>query len=550
MLFSFANTVISCKILSTMRFKSLILVLLSAGLFALALPNEFFIYGNPLIGLIALVPLFYGLTLCRSIKFAALLGALFGVASTLLAYYWLMFYQDFSVWTVTGTAFGYAIYYSLFFIFLKQFSRETAVYRPFLLTVAWVIFEYFKSTGYLGFPYGLMAYPVVSILPLIQIADITGIWGITTVVVLVNALGAEMLIAGRRLIFPRMVHVRQWGVAVSLIALMLVYGTVRLNSSIPIVKKFNAILVQQNIDSWVSGNEIESMVVGQRLSREGLEETENPVDIIMWSETSLRRPFDEFQHFYEQEPEGDTFLEFLQEIDTNLFLGAPYMVNWENYEVMNAVILISPEGKIIDYYGKQHPVPFAEHIPFWEVPFVQRFFKEAVGLYSGGWVLGKEYTIFELPLQSSSPSDDTSSGPQTVTFGAPICFEDAFPRICRGFILKGADLLINLTNDSWSKRVSAETQHFVAALFRSVETKRVLVRSTNAGVTSVIDPYGRVIASLPLFTEAVLSTEIPVYREEKLTPYTLYGDYLPFFYMAVVVGYLIIRRFRLLRPSE
>jgi apolipoprotein N-acyltransferase len=525
--------------------KSLILVLLSAGLFALALPNEFFIYGNPLIGLIALVPLFYGLAFCRSFKFAFLLGALFGVVSTLLAYFWLMFYQDFSVWTVTGTAFGYAIYYSLFFIFLKHFSREPTVYRPFLLTAAWVIFEYFKSTGYLGFPYGLMAYPMVSILPLIQIADITGIWGITTVVVLVNALGAEMLIAGKRPICPRMVHVRRWGVALSLIALMLVYGTIRLNSSIPVVKKFNAILVQQNIDSWVSGNEINSIAIGQRLTRQGLADAEGPVDIIMWSETSLRRPFDEFRHFYEQKPEGDTFLEFLQEIDTHLFLGAPYMVNWENYEVMNAVILISPEEKVVDYYGKQHPVPFAEHIPFWEVPFVQRFFKEVVGLYSGGWVLGKEYTIFELPLRSSSPS-----GTEMVTFGAPICFEDAFPRICRGFILRGADLLINLTNDSWSKRVSAQTQHFVAALFRAVETKRVLVRSTNAGVTSVIGPYGRVLDSLPYFTEAFLSTEIPVYREEKLTPYTLYGDYLPFFYMAVVVGYLFIRRFRLLRPSE
>ncbi len=525
--------------------KSLTLVVLSTGLFALALPNEFFIYGNPLIGLIALVPLFYGLRLCRSIRFSALLGALFGVGSTLLAYYWLMFYQDFSIWTVTGTAFGYVIYYSLFFVFLKHFSRETGVYRPFLLTVAWVIFEYFKSTGYLGFPYGLMAYPMVTVLPLIQIADITGIWGITTVVVLVNALGTEMLLVGKSGAFPRKARLRQWGVAFSLIALMLVYGTIRINSTIPVVKRFNALLVQQNIDSWVSGNEIESITIGQRLSREGLEKAQGPVDIIIWSETSLRRPFDEFRHFYEKKPEGDTFLEFVEEIDTHLFLGAPYMTNWENYEVMNSVILISPEGTVIERYGKQHPVPFAEHVPFWEVPFVQRFFKEVVGLYSGGWILGKEYTVFELPLRA-----DPVSETQTVTFGAPICFEDVFPRICRGFILQGADLLINLTNDSWSKRVSAQTQHFVAALFRSVETKRVLVRSTNSGVTSVIGPYGRVLDSLPFFTEAVLNTEIPVYREENLTPYTLYGDYLPFIYMVVALGYLFVRRSRLLRHSE
>jgi apolipoprotein N-acyltransferase len=196
---------------------------------------------------------------------------------------------------------------------------------------------------------------------------------------------------------------------------------------------------------------------------------------------------------------------------------------------MNGVILLSQEGNIIDYYGKQHPVPFAEHIPFWEYEPVQRFFKEAVGLYST-WTIGSRYTLFSVPVDKK----------QELTFGTPICFEDAFAYLCRNFILKGAEILVNLTNNSWSRTDSAQIQHFVAARFRSIENKRVLLRSTNSGFTSVVDPWGRIINSIPMFEEGYIAAEVPVYRESTFTIYTLLGDYFPLMLLILLFLYLAL----------
>ena len=131
---------------------------------------------------------------------------------------------------------------------------------------------------------------------------------------------------------------------------------------------------------------------------------------------------------------------------------------------------------------------------------------------------GANATIFSLPLRTGG----------SVRFATPICFEDAFPDLNRRFILAGADLLVNLTNDAWSRTVSAETQHFVAAKLRAVENRRVLVRATNGGVTAAVDPWGRAIGDpVPLFTATAVRLQVPVYRPPAATPYTRFGDYLP-----------------------
>ena len=132
--------------------------------------------------------------------------------------------------------------------------------------------------------------------------------------------------------------------------------------------------------------------------------------------------------------------------------------------------------------------------------------------------MGSRYTIFEVPLHAGGD----------MSFGVPICFEDAFSYLCRGFILRGADLLINITNDSWSKTWSSEIQHFAVARFRAVENRRVLVRSTNSGVTAEVGPWGEIRAKLPLFERLYAQVEVPLYHERNLSPYTRFGDYFPF----------------------
>jgi apolipoprotein N-acyltransferase len=111
--------------------------------------------------------------------------------------------------------------------------------------------------------------------------------------------------------------------------------------------------------------------------------------------------------------------------------------------------------------------------------------------------------------------------------------------VCAGFYRNGADILINLTNDSWSKTVSSETQHFVASRFRAVENRRVLVRSTNGGVTSVVDAEGRMIASLPLFIQAALPVLVPIQISSTPTTYFLLGDWFPALMAVLVLAFLL-----------
>jgi apolipoprotein N-acyltransferase len=169
----------------------------------------------------------------------------------------------------------------------------------------------------------------------------------------------------------------------------------------------------------------------------------------------------------------------------------------------------------------------AEHIPLRDFAPVRKFFQETVGL-SSIWELGKEDTIFT--VKNSSGKD--------IRFGAPICFEDAFPYICRRFVRAGAGLLVNLTNDAWSRTRSAQVQHFVVARFRSIELRRVLVRSTNGGLTCVIGPFGEIRQSLPMFESAALAVEIPVFKEAGYTPYTVFGDWFPWLLGLILLGAL------------
>ncbi len=532
-----------------LKTRLILLTVMSSALMGLALPNEILHYGNPLIGCISLVPFFSAVILCPSRRFAVRMGALYGVTLSLFTNFWLVFFHGFTVWTVSGVAVGIGLYFLLFTPFFYALRSLTPRYRPFAFAAMWTVYEYVKSIGFLAFPWGLVAYPVGGILPLVQISDITGVWGVSYLMALLNGLFTESLFKGfglrgasepcpvrpsaepaKGLRIFRSDLAAGWTVVLLFFAGSLAYGFARLATPIPVVDHFKVVLVQQNIDSWLAGpnSERQMLLEGERLSEEGIKALGGRADLVVWSEESLLRPYRYFRGFYEREPPSEPFLTFLKRMDTPFLLGAPYVVSYKTQDFLNASILLDPNGKLVDYYGKRQLVPFAESIPFWNVPFVRNFMVNVVGI-TGVWTPGTRNTIFSVPLRSGG----------RVRFGTPICFEDSFSNIARDFYLAGADLMINLTNTSWSDTVSAETQQFVAARFLSVETKRVMIRSTNSGVTSIIDPWGRTIHSLPLFKPAYLAADVPVYDNHKLTAYTLYGDYLPYVLAAIILVLLI-----------
>lgn len=507
----------------------LVLAAFSGLVTALALPNELFPDGSALLGAVSVVPYFLALAGARTLREGSRMGAVYGAVSTLASNYWLAFFEDFSVWTLGGTTLGYTLIHAFLAVVLVRFLREERLWRPFAVAAAWTGYEYLKSVGFLAYPWGLLAYPPSNILVYVQHVEITGIWSLSFITAAVNAVLAEPLLRLRdrfASLHSGSVHTlrpaiaaswRQAGFVLLLIALAVGFGVWRFANPLPVAGHMSAVLVQQNVDQWRAGQEEPSLRRGQDLTREALRDADQPPDLVAWSETSLQRPYSRYRDFYRTHPAGDPFAGFLREIETPFLTGAPVVLDAENWELMNGAILLSPSGRLIDYYGKQHLVPMAENIPFWDFEPVRQFFGNVIGL-TGRWSVGNEYRLFEIPV--------ADPGVQSVRFGAPICFEDSFGYLARGFVYLGADVLVNLTNNAWSRTDSAQIQHFVSARFRSIENRRSLVRSTNSGLTAVIDAYGRVTAELPMFESAALTAEIPIYDTKELTIYTRYSDWL------------------------
>jgi apolipoprotein N-acyltransferase len=520
------------------RFRILLLSVISGVLLPLALPNELFSWGNPALGLIAIAPLYVALANTAGYGMAFLASAVFGGLAHGLSSYWLWFFQDFRYWTLGSSTLAYMVVYGCLGLYLRGALKRSGLYRTLVFAAVWTVFEWGKSNGFLGYPWGLISYSWNEILPAIQIAESTGVYGLGFALVLVSGGFAEVLMLPRSIMphpagidgpagiaarfLPPLPSGKGAQVAgtgplvasVLLMALILGYGYLALENPREPRGRFPAVLVQQNVDSWESaGGEEEALSVSVALAAAAIEAAGRKPDIILFSETSLRRPWEEFRSFYSRTPREDPLIPFLARTGAWLFTGLPEILDWDTYDATNSVVLINPRGQQVASYAKMHPVPFAEALPFWEYAGFRRFIQEVVGLESG-WTMGTERVIFELPTSSAG----------LVKFAGPICFEDAFAYLCRRFVNDGAELFINLTNDSWSRTKSAEIQHFVAARFRSVEARRVLVRSTNGGVSGMVMPDGSVRELLPLFSPEARLVDIPVYTGET-TPYMLFGDW-------------------------
>ena len=499
-------------------------VLISATLFTLSVPNILFPSGSAILGLFCLSPILLSLYRSRKTKTVMIQGFMYGIITTISCNYWLLFFQDFSLWTLLGVSLVNLAYSGFLFLVLQHCSKVPSRYRPSVIAIIWVTYEFLKSSGYLAYPSGLLAYPFHSILPVIQFIDITGIWGLSFFIALINSTIAEWLyyltnsnnlfVARKRSHLP----LHDSLVIVFLTILAITYGYNRLGEEKIVKGEIDIVLVQHNSNPWLSSPVANTLSTLQRLTLEGINQNPKLPDLIVWSETALRfPPTEKYKKYYSKTPEDYPFLDFLSELPVPLLTGTPWIVNDDPIEAMNASVLLSSQGEVLIFYGKQHLVPFAESIPFWEVAFIQKFFREIIGLQAV-WTANNEPKVFSLVTKDKVK----------INFSTPICFEDMFPNINRKFVSMGADLLINLTNDAWSQTRSAEVQHFVAAKFRAIENRKPLVRGTNGGVTTAIDPWGRIIGNkiAPLFEEYALRVVVPFYGTNN-SPYTKYGDYFP-----------------------
>lgn len=528
--------------------------LLSATILSLAIPNEFLSFGSPLLGFIALIPLYLAISKSHSYKEASILNAIHVTFVHLLSSFWLSNFKDFAIFTlgasalgtgVIGAFFGWMLFfpYSTSGVQKKQFIFPHFINLPSVkilyFACTWTIWEWTKSNGFLGYPWGTLSMTAYKAQCLIQIADITGAIGISFLMALFSALIGEGLNLLNEVsepsfnkYFPRTVSDSKFSfidyrnsafLCLTLLSISLIYGLFKYSAEDKPVNYLDTIIVQQNTDPWKENEEYASILISEKLTQnkiadfqEKKSDKESKPDLIIWSEAVLRLPFPKARDFYLSVPKQFPLIDFIKQTNCPFIIGAPYTIDRLNRFYGNAAVFLDSDGNFKDSYCKMHLVPFAEVIPGLEFEFVRKLMNTLVG-FSNGWRAGDKVTLFEVSTNNGQS--------EKIVFSTPICFEDAFPDVCRSFSKAGCQLFVNLTDDSWSLTKSAEYQHFVIAAMRSIEFRKTMIRCTNSGYTAVIDSKGRVIADLPLFEQDSLRCKVPVFNK-KVTVFEIFGFWL------------------------
>ena len=502
------------------------LLALAALLFGLSFPSFISFSGWGFLGFIALVPLFVVIRRVGWLKIF-LYAPVFGWASYAVFNYWLSTFHPLAIMIVPTI---YATYYLAVLPLLKLAATIFPRYGYLAQVVVWVGYEFLRTKGFLGYPYGIMGYTQYLFLPFIQIAEFTGIWGVTALVIFPNTFLGAAVSRGREGFMPFLrEHRRVLAGFAALVALTLIFGFVSLTTDYTKdragnpVPEWKVALVQHNADTWEGGfrayeRNVRTMI---RLSEEALAEDPG-VEAVIWSETSVVPGIDWHTRYRTDPLRYGLVQELIQYLSGKnvpfVFgnddgqavkdsAGNPLLDSMGNMERVdyNAVVYFD-RGEIQGIYRKTHLVPFTEHFPYEDI------FPRAYALLEANdyhfWEKGNDYTVFDLGK---------------VKISTPICFEDVFGYISRRFVAEGAEVIVNLTNDSWSKSEAAEMQHGAMAVFRAIENRRSVIRSTNAGITCTILPSGKITAQLDPFIEAYMIGTVPIYTD-KTTGYALWGD--------------------------
>jgi apolipoprotein N-acyltransferase len=352
---------------------------------------------------------------------------------------------------------------------------------------------------------------------MVQISDITGIYGVSFIIVLVN-------VSLYRLVATSFDHgwkpaLKELLAAAVILAMTGLYGQWRLidlDKKAKDEKSFLVALIQGNIRQdikWDPQFQEETVRIYTDLTRQV--KSQHP-DLIIWPETAT--PF----FFQSAFPFQSRILELSQEMGVPLLFGAPgFERDGSKINYFNSAFLISPEKKILGRYDKVHLVPFGEYAP---LAGILGFTRDIIGAI-GDFTPGEGVHNLTLPWGE---------------FGVLICYEAIFPDLTRSFVERGAQFLVNITNDAWFGRTAAPYQHLSMATLRAVENRVPIARAANTGISAVIDSRGRVVRSTNLFTREILSGKIEVNKSR--TFYTEFGDLFTYLCLGFTILFLVFIR--------
>lgn len=432
---------------------------------------------------------------------AAWLGFASGMSFALLSIPWVVVtmvrYGQMPWWGAAAVLLALAAYLACypagFTFLLARFPLPPAAF-PVGAAALWTALEYLRTYALSGFPWNLLGYSQLPNLPLAQVAAVTGVYGVSFLLVLTSAALAVPLLGGT----PR----RQVRTIVAAAALLIGAshgaGAWVLRGSEGAAASLRIGIVQGNIEQALKWSPSALDTTLDTYARLSARAAKGGAALIVWPETAA--PL-----LLRHDPVRLARVRALAEsLGRPLLVGAPDRAPGEPIRLQNSAMLLGSDGRLVGKYDKMHLVPFGEYVPLESV----LFFVDKLATGIGDFVPGEIRTLFRL-----------SEG----TFATSICFEVIFPAEVRAAVAEGAEFLVNITNDAWFGRSAAPAQHLRMAAFRALETRRYLVRSANTGISAVVDPYGRVLAATALFEEAVLVRAVAPRRDR--TPYVRFGDW-------------------------
>jgi apolipoprotein N-acyltransferase len=387
----------------------------------------------------------------------------------------------------------------------------------------WVALEMIVARLWTGFPWNLLGSSQWQMTPLIQFASVTGIYGVSFLVVWVSLslLSAGLMVVLRPTV--RSIWVGEIFLPVVVVALAFNFGLRQLRDETPPARTLHVTLVQPSIPQtliWDTSRDRERFADVIRLSEQALT---NRTDLLIWPEAGVPSFARWDTNIY------PAITNLVSQHKVWLILGsddigrAPRPTVGDGYEYYNASFLVSPEGQFVSRYRKRTLVVFGEYIPLvrW-LPFVKWFTP-----IEGGFTPGEQ----PVPFVLSNPDATTS---------VLICFEDMFPQLAREAAADDTDFLVNLTNDGWFDESAAQWQQAAGALFRAVENGLPLVRCANNGLTCWIDRHGRLRQVLrdnrnTIYGPGFLAVDIPLLAKGELRTPTFYNRHGDWFGWACVV---------------
>jgi apolipoprotein N-acyltransferase len=441
----------------------------------------------------ALTPLLVALSEAPSPAHGFRLGYVAGAVSSLGIVYWtsIVVVQYGGLSEPVGVAvmvllcLALALFPSVFGWMVARWARTYGPAAVLLSPIAWVATEILRAHTLFDFSWCLLGYSQHANLPMIQIARYAAVYGVSFLVAAVSSAFAFLVIERRR--GPRTAAVLLTG---SMLALVWMHGHWRLGQAVPEVGRVRVGLVQASIsqdEKWDAAHAWANVDRHVELTRRA---AADGARLVVWPESAL--PF-----LFDRVPVVATQLRALvREHGIYLLFGNDDRESGadERGRIWVGAKMLDAEGGLALRYHKIRLVPFGEYVPVQSVLTLGGRFSAKLVQEAGDFTPGREYALGSV------------DGHPVAAF---ICYEAIFPDLVREFAARGAQLLVNITNDGWYGRTSAPYQHFAMAKFRAVENGRYLVRAANTGITAVVDPHGRVVAGTELFEKTVLVRDVP-----------------------------------------